>query len=684
MNYKPSNFKNNQLCRQLLLLGCFFTASVVAETPDKTQPVKAETEKALPGNTSLVSSADALQALSGFEKGHYNYSVKDYFQRPKQSAFRFSPDGKFISYREKDANSKRHIFVKNTETNEVKRVIVEGDDLVSGYGWANNSRLIYVKDKGGDENYSLFAVDLDGNNQKHLTPFDGVQVSIVDDLKDQKDHMIISMNKDNPQVFEPFKININSGELDKLFENKDISNPISGYSFDKNGHLKAYTQQQNGIEYVLKYRLSDKAPFETVVETSWQDTFYIIDFNYETPNPHDAYVMSNLENDTNEIVLYDFAEKKTIRKIYANDEFDLQGMSTSRKRGYEVDYIYYNGTKSQIIPVSKTYKKRHKKFTKEFKNQDYSVISTTDEEDKYLLYVSSDKLYGIYYLYNVKDASFKKVFDLMPQLKPADMAEMRPIKFKSRDGLTIHGYLTIPKGAEKNNQARVIVNPHGGPYGPRDSWGFNPESQLFASRGYATLQINYRGSGGYGKAFFLAGSKQIGRKMLNDLEDGLAYVKTMNFIDGSKTAIYGGSYGGLATLGSLVKTPDLYACGVDYVGVSNLFTFYDSFPDYWKPYLRQVYAQWYDETNAEEKVIMKAVSPALNVEKITKPLFIIQGANDPRVNINESDQMVQNLRSRGFDVPYMVKYNEGHGFANEDNRIELYQAMMGFYAKCLK
>ncbi|MFT5149745.1 MAG: dipeptidyl aminopeptidase/acylaminoacyl peptidase, partial [Flavobacteriales bacterium] len=215
-------------------------------------------------------------------------------------------------------------------------------------------------------------------------------------------------------------------------------------------------------------------------------------------------------------------------------------------------------------------------------------------------------------------------------------------------------------------------------------WGFNSETQLFASRGYATLQVNYRGSGGYGKKFSMAGNKQIGRNMLNDLEDAVAYVKTLNMIDDDKIAIYGASYGGLATLGSLVKTPDLYTCGIDYVGVSNLFTFFKSFPPYWKPYLGQVYEQWYDENSPEDQEIMKAVSPALNVDKITKPLFVVQGANDPRVNIDESDQVVENLRQRGFDVPYMVKYDEGHGFGHEENRIELYQSMMGFFAKHLK
>ncbi len=638
----------------------------------------------LPGNPSLVTSDEELMAIAKLETGNYKYSVDDYFQRPKQSTFKFSPNGMYLSYREKDENNKRHVYVKNTETDEIIRAIEETDELIRGYFWANDNRLIYLKDKGGNENYHLFAVDLNGENQMELTPFEGVRVMVQNTLKDQKDYMIIQMNKDNPQIFEPYKININTGGLVKLYQNTDMSNPISGYDFDKDGNLKAYTQQQNMTEYVLYYRLAEDKPFKEIVRTTWKDNFSIIGFDYTTENPNDAYVVSNLESNTDEIILYDFEKKETIKKVYSNETFDVNDMSRSRKRGYEVDYFSYNGEKNVIIPVSETYKKLHEKFTNQFKGKEFYITSETDNEDKYLLYVTSDKLYGIYYLYNVKDDSFKEIFNLMPDLKEEDMAEMRPIKFTSRDGLTIYAYLTIPKEAQNGEKIPLIVNPHGGPYGPRDSWGFNPETQLFASRGYATLQINYRGSGGYGKEFFLAGNKQIGRKMLDDLEDGVEYIKSLSIIDENKIAIYGASYGGLATLGSLVKTPDLYTCGVDYVGVSNLFTFFKSFPPYWKPFLGQVYEQWYDENSEEDIEIMKQVSPALNVDKIIKPLFVVQGANDPRVNIDESDQVVKNLRERGFDVPYMVKYNEGHGFGHEENSLELYKVMMGFFAKHLK
>ncbi len=640
-------------------------------------------EKELPGNQDLVNSSDELNVLKTWDKGAYSYSVKDYFQKPSMYSFQFSPKGDYLSYRERDDEGKGHIFVKNTETDEVIRVVTEGEELVRGYGWANDNRLLYVMDTGGDENYHIFAVDLDGKNKKDLTPFDGVRANFQNILRDQPDHVIIQMNKDNPQIFEPYKLNIVTGELEKLFENTDPANPIAGYDFDKDGNLKAYTKQQNGTEYVLYYK-KDDGEFHPVLTTTWKDNFGITGFDYETENPHDAYVRTNLENNTDEIIRYDFSKEEIIEKISSNETFDIGGMSRSRKRGYEIDYFYYTGEKNHIIPVSETYKKLHRKFRAQFGNKDFNITSKTDDEDKYLIRINSDRIVGIYYMYDAIRGKFKKLVDLMPQLKESDMAEMRPIRFKSRDGLEIYGYLTIPNDIAIGKKVPMIVNPHGGPYGPRDNWGFNPETQLFASRGYATLQINYRGSGGYGKEFWLAGSKQIGRKMLNDLEDGVAYAKTLGFIDGDKVGIYGASYGGLATLGSLVKAPDLYMCGIDYVGVSNLFTFFKSFPPYWKPFLAQVYEQWYDENDPEDIEIMKRVSPALNVGKITKPLFVVQGANDPRVNIDESDQVVENLRKRGVDVPYMVKYNEGHGFGHEENRIELYECMVGFFAKHLK
>lgn len=642
-----------------------------------------KTEKTIPGNPDLVSSDKELNTLGALANGNYKYTVEDYFARPKASTFRFSPDGKYMSYREKDENAKRHIYVKNVASGEITKAIEEGEELVRGYAWLNNNRLAYISDKGGDENYHVFAVDLDGSNLKDLTPFDGVQAQFSNLLQEDKEHIIVNLNKNNPQIFEPYKVNVVTGELTQLFTNDDPTSPIIGYDFDKDGKLKGYTKLKNGVDQEYYYE-DGNGGFAVLKSLNWKDTFGVQNFDYATEYEHDAYVVSNLESDKAKIIRFDLKENKVLGEVFANDSYDVSDMGLSKKRGYELDYVSFEGDKQVIVPISETYKKFHDRVTKTFPGKQYSIADATEDEDKILVFLQSDKLYGEYHSYDVTKDEFTFLYNLMPQLKEEDMAVMRPITFTSRDGLTIHGYITLPKAALNGEKVPVIVNPHGGPQGIRDSWGFNPEAQLFASRGYATLQVNFRISGGYGREFLESGFKQIGRKAMDDVEDGLKYVVEQGWVDKDKAAIYGGSHGGYAVLRGLTKTPDLYACGVDYVGVSNLFTFMDSFPEYWKPYLEIVREIWYDETVPEEKKIMEEVSPVFQIDKIEKPLFVVQGANDPRVNINESDQIVEALRKKGQDVPYMVKYDEGHGFGKEENRIELYRAMMGFFAKHLK
>nr|WP_233268633.1 S9 family peptidase [Cellulophaga sp. L1A9] len=676
IHFKQAGIKYVGSIDEVKITGTFYQAGM--EFP----LVLEKTEKMIPGNTALPSSDEALTALAQADSGNFKYTVSDYFAKPKASSFNYAPNGKYISYMEKDDEGKRHVYVKEIATGKITRAIEEKEELIRGYGWVNNNRLVYLMDQGGDENYHLYAADLDGANQKDLTAFEKVKANFLELLKEDKDHIIISLNKNNPQIFDPYKVNVVTGALEQLYKNEDVANPIMGYNFDKDGNLKAFTKLRDGVVQDLYYANTD-GEFEIVKSLNWKEAFSILSFDYASENKDDAYVVSNLTSDKSEIILFDFKQNKELKKVFANDMYDVSNLSLSRKRNYELDYFQYEGEKSIIVPVSDYYKKLHKKFEKEFDGKQFGIADATDDENNYLLYVTSDKLAGVYYSYDVKKDEFKMVYNIMPQLKEEDMAEVRPITFQSRDGLTLHGYITMPKAALDGSKVPVIVNPHGGPQGVRDSWGFNPEAQLFASRGYATLQVNFRISGGYGKKFLESGFKQIGRKAMDDVEDGLAYVIEQGWVAKDKAAIYGGSHGGYAVLRGLTKTPDLYACGVDYVGVSNIFTFMNTMPPYWKPYVKIIKEIWYDEAIPEEKIIMEEVSPVYHIDKIKKPLFVVQGANDPRVNIDESDQIVSALRAKGVDVPYMVKYDEGHGFSKEENRIALYEAMLGFYAKHL-
>ncbi|HEX7755246.1 MAG TPA: S9 family peptidase [Niabella sp.] len=637
-----------------------------------------------PGDTTLPSGEAALQKIIAQDKGNYQYRVEDYFARPKSSQFQLSPGGKFLSYMEKENDGKRHVYVKEIATGKITRAIEEKEELIKGYGWINDERLVYVMDKGGNENFHIYAAGVDGSNVLDLTPFDGVQASIERILKDQKNYMIITMNKDNKQIFEPYKVNVVTGQLEKLYENKDVANPIAGYDFDKDGNLRGFSKMFQGIKSQYFYKPAGASDYTLYFTSNWDDNFNILSFSYNPSNPDEAYVLTNLDSDKARIILYDFKKKQKIKEVFSNQDFDVSSIGLSRKRNYEVDYYSYEGEKEEVIPVSATFEKIYNNLKKEFSAYQFGIAGKTDDESKYLVYVTSDRLVGKYFIYDAASGKTTFLYDLMPQLKEADMAVMKPISFKSRDGKTIHGYITLPKAALEGKKVPLVVNPHGGPQGIRDSWGFNPETQLFASRGYATLQVNFRISGGYGKAFLRAGFKQIGRKLMDDIEDGVQYAVDKGWVDAGKKAIYGGSHGGYATLMGLVKTPDLYTCGVDYVGVSNIETFFASFPEYWKPYKEMVKQIWYDLDNAEEAKIAKEVSPFYQLDKIKKPLLVVQGANDPRVNINESDQIVKALRAKGFNVPYMVKYNEGHGFQREENRIEFYKTMLGFLAGYLK
>jgi dipeptidyl aminopeptidase/acylaminoacyl peptidase len=639
------------------------------------------TENKLPGDPTLVSSKATIEKLISYDKGNFKYKVEDYFARPKASQFKISPDGIYLSYKEKDKDSKNHVYVKDLRSGKITKALVEKDDLIRSYGWLDKKRLFYTQDKGGNENIHLYAADIDGKNLKDLTPFEGITLNSVRLIKDTE-FVIVSMNKNNKQIFEPYKINFNTGEITQLYENKDVKSPIDDYLFDRQGNLRGYTILENGLTTKLFYKDLQTGKFNLVKATDWKDTFSVISFNDNSKNKDEVYLVTNLGSDKSRIVLYDLKKNVIIKEVYSNPTFDVSSIAQAGKsRNYELDYISYNGIKNETIPVSKFYKEIHDKLTSEFGDKQFGIASSDDKNEKLLVVVDSDKLYGKYYEYDTKTKTTKLLFDLMPQLKEEDMAEMRPIQFKSRDGLTIHGYITLPKAALSGEKVPLIVNPHGGPQGIRDDWGFNPETQLFASRGYATLQVNFRISGGYGKEFQTSGYKQIGRKAMDDVEDGVKYAIEQGWIDKNKVAIYGGSHGGYATLMGLIKTPDLYSCGVDYVGVSNIFTFFDSFPEYWKPYKEMVKQIWYDLDNPEEAKIAKEVSPVFQIDKIKKPLFVVQGANDPRVNINESDQIVKALRSKGFEVPYMVKYDEGHGFGKEPNRIEFYKSMLGFFAE---
>ncbi|WP_316776553.1 S9 family peptidase [Pedobacter antarcticus] len=641
------------------------------------------TKNKKPGNAALVSNKAELQKLMDASQGNYKYQVEDYFKTPKSSNFSLSPKGKYLAYKEQNKQGKSEVKIKEISTGKVKTALEEKDKVIAAFGWASEGTLIYMMDNNGDENYHLYAVNIDGTNNIDLTPYEGVKANLLNRLPDNKDFVIVSMNLNNKQIYEPYRINTHSGKAEKLYANKDVSNPIAQFDFDKDGNIKGFTKVKN-LDLERFYKAQGDRDFKLVKTTKWNDRFTILAFNYATQNPDDAYVLTDLYKDKAEIVLFDLKKQKVIKEVHLDPVYDLSNLKLSKKRNWEPDYIDYQGDKYTIKPISKSFKMIYKDLQMKFKNYEIEIAGRTDNENQYLIKVSSDRQYGKFYNYNIVTKKATLLVELKPELKEEDMAVMKPIQFKSRDGLTIHGYITLPKEALNGKKVPMIVNPHGGPHSVRDVWGFNPEAQLFASRGYATLQVNFRVSDGYGKKFFKAGYHQTGRKIMDDIEDGVHYVINQGWIDQNNVAIYGASHGGYATLMGLIKSPDLYKAGVDYVGVTNISTFFKSLPVYTGPYIEQVKYMWYDIDTPEGKKLANEMSPIYSTEKIKAPLFVVAGANDPRVNILESDQIVEALRKKGLDVPYMMKYDEGHGYIREANQLDFYKAMMGFFSQHLK
>ena len=390
------------------------------------------------------------------------------------------------------------------------------------------------------------------------------------------------------------------------------------------------------------------------------------------------YVSSNIGRDKASIIKYDPENNKEIELIYENPDVDVENLLSSKKRKVITGVLFFTDKRNYHF-FDEQRKKLQNDLEEKLPGYEVVIEDKNKDEDKILIRTYSDKSRGAYYFYNIADNDFFKIAEVSPWLVENSLAPMEPVKYKSRDGLTIHGYLTLPKNVERKNLPAVIVV-HGGPWA-RDNWGFNPEVQFLASRGYAVLQINYRGSTGYGRKFWEASFKQWGKKMQDDITDGTNWLVTSGIVDENKIGIYGSSYGGYAVLAGLTFTPDLFACGVDYVGVSNLFTFMNAIPPYWKPFLDMFHEM---VGNPEvDKELLKEASPVFHVDKIKAPLLIAQGANDPRVAKSESDQIVEALKKRGIDVPYIVKNNEGHGFHNEENRFEFYRVMEVFLGKHL-
>lgn len=596
--------------------------------------------------------------------------LRDFFKNPEKKSFEISPDGKYISFLAPYEN-RMNIFVQKANGGTPIQITHVKDRDIAGYAWKGNDHLVYFRDFGGDENYHAFSITKEGKNEKDLTPYDSVQALPIDFLEKNETDLLVKMNKTNKELFDVYRLNAATGEIKLVAQNPGN---IQTWFTDHNGNVRLAITT-DGVNQSMLYRKQETDSFKIILNTSFKESVTPLLFSFDNQF---IYASSNLGRDKSALVKFDLEKGKEIEVIFEHPEVDIENVDYSEEK-QKLNHITFTTWKRERHFINKEDETLFKNLEKKFPNYEVSIVANDKKENTLIILISNDKSPGTYYLYDKKNNTSKLLANSRPWLDEKKLCDMKPISYTSRDGLTIHGYLTLPKG-KKAKDLPVIINPHGGPWA-RDEWEYNPEVQFLANRGYAVLQMNFRGSTGYGKKFWEASFKQWGLKMQDDITDGVQWLIKEGIADPKRIAIYGGSYGGYATLAGVTSTPNLYACGIDYVGPSSMFTLFKSFPPYWKPLLDMTYEMIGNPEKDKEQFIK--TSPLLNVDKIQAPLLVAQGAKDPRVNKVESDQIVDALRKRGIDVEYIVKENEGHGFHNEENKFQFYAAMEKFLNKHL-
>jgi len=594
------------------------------------------------------------------------------FGNPERAAPQLSPDGKLLAYLAPNKDGVLNVWVRTIGKEDDRVVTNDKRRGVRFYLWQwDSENVLYIQDKDGDENWNLYQTNLKNGRTRNLTPFDGIQAQLVAADPRFPDTLLIGLNLDKPETHDVYRLNLKTGALEL-----DTKNPgkVAGWTADNNLVVRAaqiYTDD-GGNEFQI--RNDAKSPWRTFHKWSREEALGGI--HAFTPDNKAVWIASSVGANTLRLLEMDVASAKS--KVIAEDP------------SYDVGGPLVHPTTNKLQAVSFTRERSEWKVLdpsvradfdtlRKVRDGDFSIVSRDLADKTWLVVYVLDSAPVSYYSYDraTKQATF--LMTNRPKLEKFKLASMKPISFKSRDGLTLHGYLTLPVGKDPKNLP-MVLDVHGGPWG-RDAWGLNNEVQWLANRGYAVLQVNFRGSTGYGKAFLNAGDREWGAKMHDDLVDGKRWAVEQGIADPKKICLYGGSYGGYATLVGVAFTPDEFTCGVDIVGPSNIVTLLKSIPPYWEPIKALFRQRVGDEVKDEE--FLKSRSPLFKADQIRVPLLVAQGANDPRVKQAESDQIVAAARKNGRDVLYIVFPDEGHGFARPENRLKFYAAAESFLAKYL-
>jgi dipeptidyl aminopeptidase/acylaminoacyl peptidase len=596
------------------------------------------------------------------------------FGNPVKAMPKLSPDGTKLAYLAPDKNNVLNVWVKDLKNPESgdRQITAEAKRGVMSYMWQYDPNyIIYSQDKDGDENSHLYQTDIKTLATRDLTPFDGAKAGILDYDSKFPNEMMILLNKRDPAEFDIYRLDLTTGEV-KL----DTQNPggVFGWTTDHNLNVRVAESYTKDGDKLIKVRDSRDAPwrdFMTIDQNEIGDG--VVDF---TPDDKALYMTTSLDGDKSRLLKVDLQTGQ--KEIVMQDpEYDLDDVMINPKT-YELEAVGFDKERYEWVLLDQKLAPDFKFLAEKLKTP-FRITSRDLDNQNWIVGSLSDQRPTHFYHYNRQAKTLDFMFSTQPDLEKFKLSEMTPVSYQARDGMKLHGYLSLPVGKEAKNLP-LILFVHGGPT-MRDSWGLNTTVQWFTNRGYAVLQINYRGSTGYGKQYLNAGNREWGAKMQTDLLDGKQWAIDKGIADPSKIAIYGGSYGGYATLAGLAFTPNEFCCGVDIVGPSNLITLLQTIPPYWKSLKTQMDRRIGDLDKDRE--FIQSRSPFFKADQIRRPLLIAQGANDPRVKQAESDQIVEAMRKNNLPVQYLLFTDEGHGFARPENRMKFSAAAEAFLARYL-
>jgi dipeptidyl aminopeptidase/acylaminoacyl peptidase len=594
------------------------------------------------------------------------------FGNPVKTGIQISPNGKMLAYVAPDEKGVMNVWVRTLGQNDDRVVTTDKKRGIRHYQWQQDSEhLLYGQDLKGDENYHVYQTNLKTKNTRDLTPFQGVQAQRPITDSNFPDEIIVPLNIRDRRLRDMYRINLKNGAVEL-----DTENPgdVSGWAVDTQFQVRAAHVRLPDGGKEIRIRDDVESPWRSFQRWGPEEIGWITGF---TPDNTGIYLTSSVDANAARLLEVNLATGKS--KVVAEDKQYDVGSALKHPKTHKLEAVRVARERREWTVIDKSLQADFDTLGK-VRDGDLSIISRDLADNTWIVSYRVDNAPVTTYSYDRASKKATPLFTDRPALEKYDLAQMQPISFTARDGMTIYGYLTLPVGLEPRNLPMVLLV-HGGPWG-RDVWRLDDEVQWLANRGYAVLQINFRGSNGYGKEYLNAGDREWGGKMNDDLIDGKNWAVKRDYADPKQVCIMGWSYGGYATLVGLAFTPDEFVCGVDAVGISNLVTFLKTIPPYWEEQLNPVYKRVVGDIETEQE-FLKSRSPLFTADQIKAPLLIAHGANDPRVKQAESDQIVKAMRKSGKPVEYIVFPDEGHGFARPENRLKFYAAAEAFLAKYL-